>query len=137
MSKIETTRITKGGLVEVEVHGLPADNTFFNVFTYRAGSDVTVGELVAVPAPDWSIRVTGRDVLPGFVLGATPADGRAFETSALRTTMPLCGPEAHAEGVMIVKARETAARWREQSQALSEASAMLGQAADLMEKAAG
>jgi hypothetical protein len=64
------------GNVLVEVHGLP-DNKV-EAFTYRAPFEVTEGEQVLVPAPLWSIRVTGRAELPGFVLGSStevlPAD---------------------------------------------------------------
>lgn len=59
--------INAGDLVLVEVHGLP-DNQV-KEFTYIASYGVTEGQQVQVPAPDWSIRVTGRDYLPGFILG--------------------------------------------------------------------
>ncbi len=64
-----TTMINTGSLALVEVHGLP-DNAVKS-FTYRATFPVQPGQQVQVPAPEWSVRVTGRDQLPGFVLGSS------------------------------------------------------------------
>jgi hypothetical protein len=94
MSTIQSTILAKGTTVLVEVHGLPGDKV--DSFPYLATYDVTPGEQVQVPAPDWSIRVTGRDTLPGYVLGVsevapdgplrqilprtTPSDSEAIQT---------------------------------------------------------
>jgi hypothetical protein len=64
--------IKSGTLVLVEVHGLP-DNQVKN-FTYMGTRPLYEGELIHVPAPAWSIPVTGRDTLPGFVLGESTDD---------------------------------------------------------------
>jgi hypothetical protein len=61
-----------GTLILVEVHGLP-DNEVREL-TYMATREVGAGELIHVPAPEWAIRVTGRDTLPGFVLGVSTQD---------------------------------------------------------------
>lgn len=83
MATVTIPTIPAGELILVEVHGLPDDSTNPS-FTYRATYDVTPGQQVQVPAPDWSIRVTGRADLPGFVLGRSDEQ----EVAGLRNIIP-------------------------------------------------
>lgn len=102
--------INAGDLILVEVHGLPDNNV--NEFTYRSDRPLTVGEQVQVPAPDWSIRVTGRDELPGFVLG-TVGQQDVHPDYNLRNILPQAQP-------VVQSLADLLARWRADEKAANE-----------------
>jgi hypothetical protein len=96
-----------GTPVLVEVHGLPHDET--RTFTYLAADDVILGQQVQVPAPEWSIKVTGRAELPGYVLGDADT---TLTPSDLRSTLPQpVYPKAGNEKAL----RTLVDEWREEA----------------------
>jgi len=124
--------LRKGMLVLVEVHGLP-DN-LVKEFTYRTSYPVQIGQLVSVPAPDWSIRVTGRAELPGFVLGV--ADHEPPPGNTLRDICPIPavatdhGPEVREAFAALAE------KWRKEGRdLLAEAEELADSGLELMARA--
>ena len=115
-----TTMINTGELVLVEVHGLPGNDV--KEFTYKATYPVTEGQQVQVPAPEWSIRVTGREELPGFVLGrAFSRTGEQWAEGDLRDIIPEPVALASAEADSQAAARKLVDEWRETARELMAA----------------
>jgi len=134
MTTTQDTHVEGGYPALVEVHGLPDGQ--IKEFTYRAHAALEVGQLVLVPAPDWSVRVTGRAELPGYVLGPT-SDYQG--QGALRPTLPLApdGSESNGDGLPVAEVDKTIARWRRQAQGLSAVAGHIAAAADELEKVRG
>lgn len=123
--EVKEMNIGAGNLVLVEVHGLP-DNKVES-FTYRATYQVQPGQQVLVPAPDWSIRVTGRAELPGFVLGRSDEQSVA----GLRDILPQ--PSYPATWDQITKLTD---QWTKEATGLQERSLELSAQARQYEDAA-
>jgi len=111
-------KIKFGTPVLVEVHGLPEDKV--QPFTYIASYPVTAGERVLVPAPEWSIRVTGRTELPGFVLGPSTLEAIPPFTN-VRDIIPMpASPLVKAQPAV----RALVERWYAKADSLSELSTL-------------
>jgi hypothetical protein len=113
------TTVSAGALVAIHVQGLPHSSKTDNVLTYRAHRDLDLDDLVLVETPAWAVRVTGREFLPGFVLGPTdPAALGVLDESAIKSTLPL-PPEPL--NTLNGDTAATIESWSRQAQALEEA----------------
>ena len=122
-----TRKISKGSLIAVEVMGIPGKTGSDAVLTYEAHDAVVVGDMIKVPAPGWTIRVTGHDELPGFVLGL--AASAPLDKSQIRTTLPLTEPVTHRGDADL---ELQVASYRAQAQAFRTAAASIDTAADTL-----
>lgn len=132
MNTATLSKISKGSLVAVEVLGIPGKTGSDAVLTYEAHADVEVGEMVKVPAPAWTIRVTGHDELPGFVLGL--AASAPLDKNQIRTTLPLGVETTHPDTAAI---RAQVASYRAQAHAFRAAAESIDRAAATLEVALG
>ena len=118
--------INVGELALVEVHGLPDNDV--KAFTYRASYPVQVGHLVTVPAPEWSVRVTGRLELPGFVLGiSSDRDFPGLRDIIPEPASPVSAKQEHT--------RKLVEEWRDLARKLLSESGALDRNASRLEKA--
>lgn len=133
MSETLTTGkvISKGSLVAVEVMGIPGKTGSDAVWTYEAHDDVEIGEMVMVPAPGWTIPVTSRTELPGYVLGL--ASSGPVDRNKLRPTLPVHGAAPPAPDTSALIAQVTS--YRAQALAFRAAADGVDAAADAIEAA--
>lgn len=122
--------ISKGSLVAVEVMGIPGKTGSDAVWTYEAHGDVEVGDMVRVPAPGWTVRVTGHDELPGFVLGL--AASAPLDKRQIKTTIPLT--TAAPEIASLAELREKVTQWRTEAELLRAAAVNIDGAADAVQR---
>jgi hypothetical protein len=123
--------ISQGSLIAVEVMGIPGKTGSDAVLTYEAHADVEVGDMIKVPAPGWTIRVTGHDELPGFVLGL--AASAPLDKKQIRTTLPLA--ELASVHAAVAELGLQVAAWRAQAMAFRSSAESIDAAADTLEAA--
>ena len=129
--------IKRGELALVEVLGLPGQNQSVPAaFVYRLHTEVKVGGMVLVPAPEWTVRVTGREALPGFVLGVPGPDSlKGLTPARIKSTIPSPSLATDVDPAGSMRAMITT--WKAQASALITAANHITEAANAVEKALG
>jgi hypothetical protein len=104
------TTLPAGSLALIEVHGLPDDQV--QEFTYRLSQEVHLGQQVQVPAPNWAIKITGRENLPGFVLGPEDDVDLVSQAFMIKATIPEPAYPAPSDQD---KVKELISLWKQES----------------------